>query len=132
MLHVVRLRREGVEPFAALTDTEAFVPWVIAQEAGELTRAALARKAFVQVLDESGIRVGAADRESTRTLGPDLRPQVFWRRVLARQPISPRPNRTMPIDAGSGTAVGGAPFTSSANAVPLEIVKVAPALLLNA
>ena len=56
VLRIVRLRSNSGAP---LTYTEAFVPQRLASS---ITRVALTRKAFMQVLEESGIRVGAAEQ----------------------------------------------------------------------
>jgi GntR family transcriptional regulator len=62
VLRVVRLRSSGLGPAAPLTYTESFVPWTLALQAGGITRAALTRKAFVQVLEEAGVRIVTADQ----------------------------------------------------------------------
>lgn len=56
VLRVVRTRSDGA---TRLTYTEAFVPIRLAPG---ITRAALARKSFVQVLEESGVKIGTAEQ----------------------------------------------------------------------
>jgi GntR family transcriptional regulator len=56
VLRVLRVRSDG---HGSLTYTEAHVPQAIAHT---VTRAALERKAFVQLLEDHGVRIGRADQ----------------------------------------------------------------------
>lgn len=56
VLRVVRLRSHSGQ---SLTYTEAFVPAALAHV---LDRQALARKAFIQMLEEGGVKIGAAEQ----------------------------------------------------------------------
>ena len=56
VLRIVRVRSHAAQ---AMTYTEAFVP---AHLAHAVDRAALSRKAFIQMLEEGGVKIGAAEQ----------------------------------------------------------------------
>ncbi len=64
VLHFVRLRSDATGP---LTYTESFLPEVFASA---VTRAGLERRAFVQLLEKAGIRIGSAEQRAAAVGAP--------------------------------------------------------------